>query len=45
MTTKRGHVQPMAYVTAKQHLGVRSHMFKVKAGQARSRARKKENQR
>lgn len=44
-TTKRGHVQPMAYVTAKQHLGVRSHIFKVKAGQARARARRKENQR
>lgn len=44
-TTKRGHVQPMAYVTAKQHLGVRSHILKVKAGQARARARKKENQR
>ena len=39
-TTKRGAVQPMAYVTARKALGVRSHIFKVKAGQARARAEK-----
>ncbi len=39
-TTKRGALQPMAYTTARKALGVRAHIFKVKAGQARARDKK-----
>jgi len=42
--TKRGHVQPMAYVTARKALGVRAHIIKIKAGRDRARIRRMENQ-
>jgi hypothetical protein len=42
--TKRGHIQPMAYITARTALGVRSQIFKMKAGRERARAKRAENQ-
>lgn len=43
-TTKRGAVQPMAYITARRALGVRTHIFKIKKGRAAAKARRTENQ-
>jgi hypothetical protein len=42
--TKRGHIQPMAYVTARRALGVRAQILKQKAGRARAKAKIMENQ-
>ena len=42
--TKRGHIQPMAYMTARRALGVRAQILKMKAGRAKAKAKRTENQ-